>query len=335
MKLQELFEKLDDWSTEKLKPKQLALVKKYHDQIEALLKELDLEGSISFEDHEGASGNFTISLGDDYNNSVAVEERLEKLRTGLHSIYKQLGKPTIYKAFGWSHSLNIHVKTAAKDKETVEGQAGLIKHDCAAFLNSTGVALYRGVKIEGSKSLEDLGHGIFRGKVREDRKPADTSKEVHQALDNWFSLTFGIAARSGAIFCRTKNKAISQYGEPCLIFPIGEFKYVWSPYIADAWDTFEQGTKMPAVMKRVYDAALQKAKTENNMVTGDGNNYKWRAAATTATLEKMGTKLYKDTDLKPSENEIMVKCSSYYVVRLNQLARDGYSANQFLKLLRN
>lgn len=69
--------------------------------------------------------------------------------------------------------------------------------------------------------------------VRKDRKPVDTNFKVHGILDEWFNDTFGLRARSQGLFVTGDMKQAGTYGERFIIFPVGDYKYVWSPEVRD------------------------------------------------------------------------------------------------------
>lgn len=73
----------------------------------------------------------------------------------------------------------------------------------------------------------------FKGKVRTDRRPTDTNLELHNDLNKEFVKKFGYPVRSASIFCSGDQGVAESYGDSYFIFPIGNFKFVWSPDISD------------------------------------------------------------------------------------------------------
>ena len=69
--------------------------------------------------------------------------------------------------------------------------------------------------------------------VRKDRKPKDMPLNIHQTLDDAFNKKFGFRARSNAIFVTGSEKLTRQYGNPYIIFPVGEYKYAYNPSFKD------------------------------------------------------------------------------------------------------
>lgn len=135
----------------------------------------------------------------------------------------------------------------------------MLQHDCEFFLKESRKQgfLVRGMRRMGRAKWMALPHPrdpeftsvpYWENYTRQDRSPADTSQSTHKLLDEWFDSNFGIKARSQALFCMGSSdrgvKATDQYGDPYIIMPVGNFKYVWSPNVADlygevagiAWD---------------------------------------------------------------------------------------------------
>ena len=122
--------------------------------------------------------------------------------------------------------------------------ASIIKRDCLPFLREIGdkLPLYRGILSRHST--------LTRRKVRKDRIPKDTSKEVHHVLNLAFKQLSGINYRSEAVFVTHNKNVALDYGAIHMIFPIGNFDYAWSPKINDAFEWFAQGDLSNAVLKK-------------------------------------------------------------------------------------
>lgn len=105
-----------------------------------------------------------------------------------------------------------------------------VERKCQSFLEdwrrqTTGDEfLYRGMKV---------GPDISVNKARKDRQPLSTEPDMHKFIDDYLYEKYGIRGRSGAIFCTGYVKNASVYGTPRIIFPIGEYKILWSPKIYD------------------------------------------------------------------------------------------------------
>ena len=102
------------------------------------------------------------------------------------------------------------------------------KLDCAPFLEA----------LKGSKNA--LYHGNRHGPetwsietVNKNRLPRTTPILVSKAVDEFFNEKFGYAARSQSIFTSGSNSVAYVYGKGYVIFPIGEFRSLWSGAVDD------------------------------------------------------------------------------------------------------
>ena len=70
--------------------------------------------------------------------------------------------------------------------------------------------------------------------TRSDRRPLDSSKKVHNAFNKALEKRFGWRPRSEGVFVWpvSENPSIGYF-----FYPIGEFKYVWSPRVGDLFTT--------------------------------------------------------------------------------------------------
>jgi len=163
----------------------------------------------------------------------------------------------------------------------------LLEKHCGLFLKEAkGGFLYRGVKIDtgipgSTEAYDGTNMDFIKKAVRTDRKPKDMSRKRTTIVDDWFNEKFGIRARTNCVFAAgagLHRNELSHYGTPCIIFPIGDIKYVWSEHVEDMYNVMDE--------------------YEEEKIT------KW-----------LGGAGYQTTDLQHAcrgRNEIMVQCSSYY-----------------------
>lgn len=114
--------------------------------------------------------------------------------------------------------------------EEVKDAIATIKRDCKPFLDQLGGNLmYR-----GSRSQNHGPTRLFskRG-VRTNRRPTNTDPHVHDQMNDWFEKKFKIKARSETVFTTGRFADAKGYGTVYCIFPIGDFKFIWSPKIDD------------------------------------------------------------------------------------------------------
>ena len=113
------------------------------------------------------------------------------------------------------------------------------------------------------------------------RQPVDTAVWMHEAMDNWFQAKFGLRARSQTLFTTALERQASLYGQPYVAFPVGNYQYVWSPKVMDL---YQSGHK------------LRK---------DDVSEFLDNAQYTSSSL----------VDAINTQNEVMVKCKSCYLIR--------------------
>jgi len=107
-----------------------------------------------------------------------------------------------------------------------------LKKNCAPFLKE--------LKQTGRKKFLFRGHQyasrtITKKKTRQDRTPKDMDEKTSSYLDNLFKKKFGWFARSAGVFATADIGETYEYGKPFLFFPIGKYKYIWSPVVDDLY----------------------------------------------------------------------------------------------------
>ena len=113
----------------------------------------------------------------------------------------------------------------------------ILRKDCMPFITE--------LKRTGFKdNFFYRGHGYAEGmitkkRIRDNRRPKDMGPETSDFLDWAFKKKFGWAARSNGIFATSKPKDAMQYGEPFIFFPIGKYKYIWSPGVPDLYSEID------------------------------------------------------------------------------------------------
>jgi len=116
------------------------------------------------------------------------------------------------------------------DKEVTE----LLLRKCGKWIKeSNGEPAYRGML--GKKQW-----GKFN--VRQDRQPKDSPKVYHEMMDKDFKKEFGWFARSAGLFVTGNEDTSDLYGDPYVIFPIDNFRYIWSQKIQDLLQVLPEKT---------------------------------------------------------------------------------------------
>lgn len=185
--------------------------------------------------------------------------------------------------------------------KSIETAVRLIEKDCAKYLAEIkyprDVIAYRGMK-----NRENLA--LTKNFVRFDRKPKDMSKTISVKIDNWFKKKFNIMFRSSSVFVIGRISTAVTYGQPFIIFPIGDYDYCWSEVYSDLTEDFlmkvEQLKKYESEkMKYLLNYEDIKQKHVNEIME-DG-------------AYKFNTDLYEALT-KYKQYEIMISCDNYYAL---------------------
>jgi hypothetical protein len=162
----------------------------------------------------------------------------------------------------------------------------------------------KAIKEEGLlfRSSNKTVKNILKVNPRTDRKPLNVNIGVHNEMDKIFKGRFGWKARSEGVFVSADANQIDIYGTVYLFFPIGEYKFIWSPEVFDFYDEQEN------FMYLVYPEEIS---VDNDYSEEDIDYIK------SEIEEKINS--YTDKNLNKAikrRNEIMFKCSSYYLVNV-------------------
>lgn len=147
--------------------------------------------------------------------------------------------------------------------ELLDKMLTMVEKDCQPFLKQANNLFFRGTK---HKMKDDY---INKMTARKDRKPLDSPMTIHKESDKIFKEKFGWKARSEGVFASTSYH-VGSYGKVWMFFPIGNFKYVWSPTVTDWWIAVEdaighkptQGMMdnfLPELINKYTDKDLKKA----------------------------------------------------------------------------
>jgi hypothetical protein len=175
-----------------------------------------------------------------------------------------------------------------------------VEDNCQPWIQQAGyVPAWRGISLNKKFEIkgEDDRPNIFGVlKPRVDRKPLDMRDEAKQLIDAATLDRFGWAGRSEGLFVTGNRHMADNYGSLSIIYPIGDFKFIWNTKVADnfaplsLWRGFNDDAKVKAI----------------EGVTKDFTDQNLEAAIT-------------------SGHEIMIKCDSY-VALMPGLGNDFLSA---------
>lgn len=169
-----------------------------------------------------------------------------------------------------------------------------LSKDCKPFLNLIGsqvtkYKLYRGIN---TRRMREGMPSLIRKQIRlDDRRPMSSAQEKHDRYNHFFEEVFGAPFRN-SLFATGSFKMAQFYGTPLMVFPIGEFDWLWSQDINDLaldipWPAMGGFVNVPP-SQEVVDRVLGEANYSIN------TNF-------TGAIE--------------SGNEIMIRCKEYYAVK--------------------
>lgn len=199
--------------------------------------------------------------------------------------------------------LKQHITEMYLRQEEMDDCVAKIKRDCKPFLKkiSGGDLLWRGSKIP----ME--GEFIIKVKPRKDRHPKDMNFGVHEIIDDMFLKHKKWRARSQGVFATEYRSTAGAYGTARLVFPIGNFKFLYNPNITD-----------------LYQKILNLGINYSGDIVPEENmdqKFKTKAKVKRSELEKI-IKGYKSTNLtKSNDTEIAILCKAYYLVDVSSDGR--------------
>ena len=170
----------------------------------------------------------------------------------------------------------------------------LIKQNCKPFLEAID---YDVLKYKMFRGYKGAANAAIASKIRPNRIPSDTPERAHEWFNAYFVKKFGEPFRNGMFVTGYESHA-NEYGTVFLVFPIGDFKFAWSPRTRDLYQSFEHDRSWQGWTK------IWELKTFN----------KW-----------MDAKIYQTTDIKTAikqRNEIMIMAPGYYGINI------GYGGNK-------
>lgn len=207
-----------------------------------------------------------------------------------------------------------------ESETTAEEVAEMVLADCQPYLKEIAfdgtfkTVLKRGMKITGDWSKE---------KVHAKRKPTHTNYLLHDVLDKVMKSQGGSFFRSQAIFCAGNTETARSYNEPCLIFPIGNFTYAWSPTIADAYMFFDN-THHQVVPDGIDEILGELEIDDESFQFISPYSAEWLKIVSeylTKAKPYIYNKHLPECIKKWPDNEVMISCDEYYAIKINESAK--------------
>lgn len=123
-----------------------------------------------------------------------------------------------------------------------------IQQECKPFLRDIKNAAGTLFRIDKKNKYKPVWKKI----TRKNRKPLDTPKKYHKVVDKLFLEEFGWKARSEALFCWSKFFSDDTAQKMWMVFPAGDYKYLWSEKVFDLWNILGNYTETPKQLKEVF-----------------------------------------------------------------------------------
>jgi hypothetical protein len=172
-----------------------------------------------------------------------------------------------------------------------------LKSKCGKYYRDakkSGKVFYRGTfKVDWREVITPIT-------PRTDRKPKDTNRILHDMVDDLFEKKFGWRPRSQGIFTSSHRGMVAGYGNTFSVWPIGDYKFVWSDETRDMFNW------MRATLK-LSDGEMHNASKVMKAMQDSGNQNK---------IKKL-IDSFQDTNLGAawkSGNEVVFGCKQYYLV---------------------
>ena len=220
--------------------------------------------------------------------------------------------------------------------EDLEAFFQKVEKDCKPFLKHKR-ALWRGLDTKG----EDFGEK----KVRQNRTPLVATPEMTTFV-NAFLKKNKLPLRTNSLFALNSDKRTEVFGDSCLIFPKGKFKFVWFPEIIDLnsakynmfklWVQHYADKKIfkmnsfddmvHAIQQQLLADTAREAELEEVFLPSTQEHF----TRVVTGLEKFNNKKLPATD-DYQRNEIMIECKDYYFLRKKFSVDDSGPVDQAIK----
>ena len=185
----------------------------------------------------------------------------------------------------------------AQDKASEVGK--LIRENCKKFLKeSQGKVMWRGVRHDVDGWTEKT--------IRTNRYPKDTPQEISDQLDDSFEAAFGWKARSSGLFCTGSKDTAGGYGDAFSVWPIGDFKFLWSGEVEDLYTYIDEG----GIFSSDFDSYDFEEEWLQEYGEGEQGQWSWNGEGTGYSDKDEATEYIVKDKLKPEwekENKEAIK----------------------------
>jgi hypothetical protein len=212
-----------------------------------------------------------------------------------------------------------------------------IKTECAPFLKEIDFIVKPGIETASFITGVQVPRALWRGASHDaalvklsgkrTRHPSDTAPEMHELLVRHLTNQFGLPYRAMGVFCSTTTEQAAGYGDLFMVFPIGEYEYIYAPSIRDAYHELDNHLQdYPKMWKEILSSMGKKASQYERDEIQEPNWSKWYELVYDY-LEK--TTPYTNVNLKQALNEfsekgieVVLKCDNYYALNVSARYKD-------------
>lgn len=190
-----------------------------------------------------------------------------------------------------------------KNRAAIEEFIHKVVEECRPFLVEKRIAgnlLFRGINATSPI--------LYDKPIRSDRKPKHTPSIISDKVDDYFEQQFGIRFRSNSIFCTANISTASVYGKVYAVYPVGEFKYLWSDKVEDLF------LELESILNR-HELRIAKLR-DPEWVDQHSQEIEEKLKNFKVAIAKLD---YKNNELKRalhSGNEIMITGNTYHAINI-------------------
>jgi len=173
--------------------------------------------------------------------------------------------------------------------------APTIEKDCSKFIKDIRGSKGTLTRIDRYMGSRESQNPVIKKYTQKERRVMDTPKKLSDEIDKIFKEKFKWKARTkNVVFCWGTPFNSADINDGFLVFPAGNYYYVWSQYVNDLY------------------GSIISFKGKNK-----GKTY-WETSDFIEIFKNKIIKTYTNMGLKKavvSQNEIMVRCEYYYLIR--------------------
>jgi len=196
--------------------------------------------------------------------------------------------------------------------------ADRVHADCQFYLSQINAGEDNQIAWRGMDSQKYYGTQSILKDVRlNDRTPKDTDESTHDYINREFTKLYGAPFRN-ALFVSGSVQNTIRYGFPFQIFPVGQFKFIWSPTVNDLWIETQ---KLHRTMQLPNRSGGEDAMLKNEQL---------KSQARKEFNEKV-LNSYQTTDISDAlinRREIMIRVKQYYAVSFDNITNNILDTNK-------